>query len=140
MTTLKGLIFTEKKLRFKKGEVIFNNQEEGKEMYFIDSGRVKIVMNTGGNEIILASLDSGDFFGEMSLITGNKRIASAIALTDCKLNTMDKKTFDDNLINDKRFMRNVVEAQASRLEETGLNLKRHLQRFLRMTSTFNITG
>ena len=99
-------------------------------MYFIDSGRIKMVMNAGENEIILATLDPGDFFGEMALITGNKRIATAIALTDCKLNTMDKKTFEENLLNDKRFMMKVVESQATRLEETGLNLKRHLQRFL----------
>jgi CRP-like cAMP-binding protein len=140
MMTLDGLQFTEKKRRYKSGEVIFNKQEEGKEMYFIDSGRVKIVMNAGENEIILATLDSGDFFGEMSLITGNKRIASAIALTDCKLNTMDKETFDANLKNDERFMRKLVESQAHRLEETGLNFKRHLQRFFRMTRTFNVTG
>jgi CRP-like cAMP-binding protein len=85
-----------------------------------------MLMNAGGNEIILATLDAGDFFGEMALITGNKRIATAIALTDCKLNTIDKKTVDANLINDKRFMMKVVESQASRLEETSLNLKRHL--------------
>ena len=140
MMTLDGLLFTEKKRRYKSGEVIFDKQEEGKEMYFIDSGRVKIVMNAGENEIILATLDSGDFFGEMSLITGNKRIASAIALTDCKLNTMDKETFDANLKNNERFMRKLVESQAHRLEETGLNFKRHLQRFFRMTRTFNVTG
>ena len=137
---LKGLVFTEKKLRFKNGEIIFKNQEEGKEMYFIDSGRIKIVMNEGDNEIILATLDADDFFGEMALITGNERIVSAIAITDCKLHTMDKKTFEDNLLNDKMFMRKIVESQASRLEETGLNFKRHLRRFIRMASTFNITG
>jgi CRP-like cAMP-binding protein len=140
MLTLDGLRFTEKKVRFKSGEIIFNKQEQGTQMYFIDSGRVKMVMNVGENEIILATLDQGDFFGEMALITGNKRIATAIALTDCKLNTMDKKTFEENLLNDKRFMMKVVESQATRLEETGLNLKRHLQRFFRMTKVFNITG
>ena len=89
---------------------------------------------------MLATLDSGDFFGEMSLITGNKRFATSIAITDCKLNTMDKNTFDANLKNDERFMRKVIESQAQHLEETGLNFKRHLKRFFRMTMTFNITG
>ncbi len=140
MMNLEGLVFTEKKRRYKEGEVIFDKQEEGKEMYFIDSGRVKIVMSAEDNEIILATLDSGDFFGEMSLITGNKRIATAKALTDCKISTMDKIAFDANLKNSEEFMRNIVESQAQRLEETGLNFKRHLKRFLRMTRTFNITG
>ena len=140
MMTLEGLLFTEKKLRFKSGEVIFNEQDEGDKMYFIESGRVKMVMNAGDSEIILATLDSGDFFGEMALVTGNKRMASAITITDCRLNTMDRKTFDTNLANDKRFMRKVIESQALRLQETGINFKRHIQRFIRMTRTFNITG
>jgi CRP-like cAMP-binding protein len=37
-------------------------------MYFKDSGRIKMVINAGDNEIILATLDSGDFFGEMALL------------------------------------------------------------------------
>lgn len=40
----KELLYTEKKIHFKEGTVIFKEQEEGgKEMYFIDSGRVQIV-------------------------------------------------------------------------------------------------
>lgn len=91
----------QKKIRFKSGEAIFNKPEEETKMYFIDSGRVKMVMSAEDNEIILTTLDAGDFFGEMALITGNKRIATAIALTDCKLNTIDKKTFEVNHINEK---------------------------------------
>ncbi len=138
---LKNLLFTEHKLHFKKGHVIFNEDDDGSnEMYFIDSGRVKIVKKVGETEASLAVLDSGDFFGELSLITGNKRVASAITLTDCKLHTMDKETFESNLFNDKEFMRKILTTLAHRLEETDLNLKRHLQRISRLSKVFNITG
>ncbi|MDR4499499.1 MAG: cyclic nucleotide-binding domain-containing protein [Candidatus Scalindua sp.] len=60
-------------------------------------------MIPGDDEVTLVNLDAGSFFGEMSLITGNKRVASAIALTDCKLNTMDKETFKANLLCKKIF-------------------------------------
>ncbi len=137
----KSLLYTEKKLHIKEGEVIFEeNEEGGKEMYFIDSGRVKIAKKVGDTEATLAILDSNDFFGEMSLITGNKRSASAIAFTDCKLHTMDKETFEFNLSNDKKFMRKILETLAHRLEETDTNLKRHIQRNLRLSKVFNITG
>ncbi len=140
MMNLKKLFFTEKKLHFKKGNVIFKEQEDGKKMYFIDSGRVRIVKKVGDSEATLTILDAGDFFGELALITGNKRVASAVALTDCKLHTMDKETFESNLLNDKKFMRKILETLAFRLEETDLNLKRHIERISRLSKVFNITG
>jgi CRP-like cAMP-binding protein len=42
-------------------------------MYVIDSGRVSIVKKIGDSDIILTTLDEGDYFGEMALITGSKR-------------------------------------------------------------------
>ena len=41
MMTLDGLHFTEKKVRFKSGEIIFNMQDKGSNMYFVDSGRLE---------------------------------------------------------------------------------------------------
>ncbi len=140
MMNLRKLFFTEKKLHFKKGNVIYKEQEDGKNMYFIDSGRVKIVKKIGDSEPTLAILDSGDFFGELALITGNKRVASAVAFTDCKLHTMDKEAFESNLLHDKKFMRKILETLAFRVEETDLNLKRHLERIFRLSKVFNITG
>ncbi len=137
----KSLRYTEKKLHFKGGGIIFKENDEGaKEMYFIDSGRVKIVKKVGDTEATLATLDEGDFFGEMSLISGNKRSASAIAFTDCKLHTMDKETFEYNLSNDIKFTKKILETLAHRLEETDMNLKRHIQRISRLTKVFNVTG
>ena len=137
----KSLRYTEKKLHFKEGDIIFKEQDEdAKEMYFIDSGRVKIVKKVGDTEATLATLDEGDFFGEMSLISGNQRSATAIAFTDCKVHTMDKETFEYNLSNDIKFMRKILETLAHRLEETDINLKRHIQRISRLTKVFNVTG
>ncbi len=137
----KSLRYTEKKLHFKEGDIIFKEQDEdAKEMYFIDSGRVKIVKKVGDTEATLTTLDEGDFFGEMSLISGNKRSASAIAFTDCKVHTMDKEAFEYNLSNDIKFMRKILETLTRRLEETDTNLKRHIQRISRLTKVFNVTG
>ncbi len=137
----KNLLYTAKKIHFKKGEVIFKEHDEGgNEMYFIDSGRVRIVKEVGDTEATLAILDVDDFFGEMSLITGNKRVSSAIAHTDCRLHTMDKETFEYNLSNDRKFTKKILEALAHRLEETDTNLKRHIQRISRLNKVFNITG
>lgn len=138
MVNIKNLIFSKEKVCIKKNEVVFTDQDEGNEMYFIDAGRVKIVKKSGDAEGILAVLNAGDFFGEMALITGNKRTATALALTDCKLRIMDKKTFDSNLENNKAFTKMMLETLAHRLEETDLNLNRYFQRVLRFSKVFKI--
>jgi CRP-like cAMP-binding protein len=129
------LLFTRKKVLFKEGDVICREDEEdGKEMYVIDSGRVSIVKKIGDTDIILTTLDEGDYFGEMTLITGSKRSASAIAHTQCKIHTMDKETFEFNLTNNINFTRKLLGTLARRLEATDTNLKRHIQRSARLSS------
>jgi CRP/FNR family transcriptional regulator, cyclic AMP receptor protein len=137
----KDLLFTREKVLFKEGGIIFKEDEEnGTEMYVIDSGRVNIVKKVGDTDVTLTTLDEGDFFGEMSLITGSKRSASAVAQTKCKLHTMDKETFEFNLSKDINFMRQILETLAHRLEATDTNLKRHIQRSARLSKVFNVTG
>ncbi len=58
----------------------------------------------------------------MSLITGGRRVASAIAFTDCNLHAMDKETFFSNLANNRDFMNIVLLKLAQRLEETDNSL------------------
>ncbi len=137
----KDLLYTKKKIHFKEGDIIFKeDEEECKEMFVIDSGRVNIVKKVGDTDITLTTLDEGDFFGEMSLITGSKRSASAIAQTKCKLHTMDKETFEFNLSKDINFTKQILETLAHRLEDTDTNLKRHVQRNARLSKVFSATG
>ncbi len=132
------LLYTRKKVRFKEGDIIFKENDEAcKEMYIIDSGRVNILKKAGDTDAILTTLDDGDLFGEMSLITGNKRSASAIAQTNCKLHTMDKDTFDFNLTKNTAFMRRILEMFAHRLENADTSLKHHIQRSARLSKVYN---
>ncbi len=117
------LVFTSKNLHFKEGDVIFNVQDEGEEMYLIDSGEVKIVKTIDDVVVNISyrNLSSGDIFGEMSLITGSRRVASAIAFTDCNLHVMDKEAFKSNITNNRDFENRILVTLARRLEETDLS-------------------
>ncbi len=117
----KDWVFTKKNLHFKKDDVIFDERDEGEEMYFIASGEVQIVKTIDDVNVNLASLSSGDFLGEMALITGSRRVASAIASTDCDLHVMDKDTFITNITNSRDFVNRVLASLACRLEETDLS-------------------
>jgi CRP-like cAMP-binding protein len=66
--------------RFPEGSYVFQEGDEGKELYVIVDGRVMICKYIpGGGEEALAILDRGDFFGEMSLLDGEPRSADARA-------------------------------------------------------------
>jgi len=69
----------EKKLN--PGEVLFNEGDKGRLMYLIREGKIKITKGKGEEEKVLAVLKEGDFFGEMAIIDGSPRSASAIAVT-----------------------------------------------------------
>jgi len=68
-----------------KDELIFEKGTPGLGMYVIVSGRVRIATEEDGEEVTLAILTDGDFFGEMSLIDEIERSASAVADCDTKL-------------------------------------------------------
>jgi len=66
---------------FRRGEVIFHQGDPGDALFVLVSGRVKIPLPSAtGDEAILATLRPGDFFGELSLIDGAPRSATAVAL------------------------------------------------------------
>ncbi len=120
----KDLVFTRKNLHFKEGDVIFSEQDEGEEMYLIDSGEVKIVKTIDDVVVNISyrNLSAGDIFGEMSLITGSRRVASAIALTDCNLHVMEKEAFMSNISTNWDFANKILVTLARRLEETDLGV------------------
>ncbi|MGB2959602.1 MAG: cyclic nucleotide-binding domain-containing protein, partial [Bacteroidota bacterium] len=74
------------------GEYVFHAGETGHEMYFISKGRLEVVGEDG--ETLLGVLSDGEIFGEMALLSGQKRIASVRATDYCDLYTLDKQTFD----------------------------------------------
>ncbi len=82
-------------IRFRQGEVIIREGDPGYEMYFIESGRVRVVRGSGTSAILLAELGAGDLFGEMALLTGRPRSATVAALSDLDLWSMPQADFDE---------------------------------------------
>ena len=79
---------------YQKSEVIFEENAPGSEMYVIHSGKVRLATRKMGREVTLATLGTGEFFGEMALVDSSPRTATAIAAADnTRLITLDQDKF-----------------------------------------------
>jgi len=78
------------------GEYIFYQDDPGLGLYLIREGEVTIAkINSTGTNLPLANLSKDDFFGELALIDGEKRSATAIAKTDTKIAVIFKPDLDE---------------------------------------------
>jgi CRP-like cAMP-binding protein len=66
-----------------QGEFFFQENDTGTSMYVLEKGKVLIIKSWKGHDYVLAELQKGDCFGEMSLIDLGPRTASVVALEDC---------------------------------------------------------
>jgi small-conductance mechanosensitive channel/CRP-like cAMP-binding protein len=83
---------------FVRGEAMTRQGAEAHWLYIIVEGKAEVrVMVEGNLSKKVATLQAGDFFGEMGLMTGEPRMATVIALTDTECYRLDKQGFQDIL-------------------------------------------
>jgi CRP/FNR family cyclic AMP-dependent transcriptional regulator len=82
---------------YRKGTYIFREGDEGRDMYFILEGHVRVEKQAGGLTKTLIELRQGDYFGEMAAIIEAPRSASALAVDDCSIAVIDSEIFSQLL-------------------------------------------
>lgn len=70
---------------FAPGETVIRAGDEGSSMFVVHNGRVSVQISDNGKTRTVASLNEGDFFGEMALFTGEPRAASVVALEETEV-------------------------------------------------------
>ena len=98
---------------FADGQTIFEQGGPGTEMYVIREGRVRISGVSQDRETTLGVLNKSDFFGEMSLLTGRPRSATAKAVGNVELVVIGKAQFE-HLVDDP-LVRMMLERMSERI-------------------------
>jgi small-conductance mechanosensitive channel len=80
------------------GEVVLRQGDPGDSLYVVRAGSVAVQIGTGEARREVATLASGQFFGEMSLMTGESRAATVVAKSDCECYIVDKEAFQEILV------------------------------------------
>jgi len=74
---------------YQPGDVVFREGEIGSEMFAIRGGKVELRLG----EKVLDTLEEDEIFGEMALVDGQPRSATAVAVTECQLVPIDTRRF-----------------------------------------------
>ncbi|HEY3236604.1 MAG TPA: mechanosensitive ion channel family protein, partial [Polyangiaceae bacterium] len=78
---------------YNQGEVIIRQGESGDELFLVEHGEVCVNIEGKRGPVEVARLGPGNFFGEMSLMTGEPRSATVLAAVECELIVVKKESF-----------------------------------------------
>lgn len=106
---------------YQAGEVVFQEGDIGKEMFVVVSGSVEVYRQAPeGASKVLATLSSGEMFGEMALIAEGRRFASARSVADdTRLVCIDQARFVYLVSQQPAFALSVIRMMAQRLAGNG---------------------
>jgi CRP/FNR family cyclic AMP-dependent transcriptional regulator len=100
---------------FKQGETIFNEGESGNCMFAVIEGTVAIELRGA----VIERVAQGGVFGEMALIDGQPRSATAVATADCRLGAIDEKRFLRLVEQTPRFALQMMQLITERLRRSS---------------------
>jgi hypothetical protein len=92
VAVIKGL----RLLVFEPGDIVLTEGDRGDSLYVITTGTVKTFVRdtTQGGQLLMRRLKEGDFFGEISVLSGKARSATVTAATHCEMLELDRATLD----------------------------------------------
>ncbi len=106
--------------RYPKDTVVFFENEEGDTFFMILEGRIKVtILGDDGREIILSVLSPGDFFGEMALLDNEPRSATAIAVEETELLSLQRTDFQSALQDNRSIVGALMKVLTTRLRRAN---------------------
>jgi CRP-like cAMP-binding protein len=110
--------------KYSKDQLILVEEEIGKTLFIISKGRVKVTRTSDdGREVILSILESGDFFGEISLLDGKTRSANVTAIENSELLLLRRGDFLQILEDYPQIAIALLKKLAARLRKSDSQIK-----------------
>jgi pilus assembly protein CpaE len=103
-STIRNLARRVRQVMIAAGGAIVYQGEPGDTIFFIESGRCRVIIERPPNAVTVAVLGPGDFFGEAVSLLGRDQQASVIAETDCRLVALDKQSLTSVVGRDTGFL------------------------------------
>ena len=105
---------------FKAGETIFHEHDPGDAMYILRAGAMRIwVHDEDVREVTLAELQPGAFFGELAVLDGSERSATASVTRDSRLYRLSKMNFHEFMLSHPVVAVDMIREIGTRLRQTN---------------------
>jgi len=111
----------------KKGDYLFKQYDETKDLYIIKSGQVRVYKVEGGVEIDLDVIGVGGIVGEIAIIDGGKRSASVVALEDTEAFLISEDDFAGVSAKIPDWFQKIAFILAHRLREADAKIDRNME-------------
>ncbi|MFO0585355.1 MAG: cyclic nucleotide-binding domain-containing protein [Anaeromyxobacter sp.] len=111
---------------FPAGSVLFEEGDPGSRMYVIQAGEVRIEKQAGAGRVTLAVLGPGEAFGEMALLEGQPRSASAVVEKDARILEIDQAAFADLVKGNGEVALRLLRRLSARLREANRQIRNFL--------------
>jgi hypothetical protein len=108
---------------YKKGDFVFRQDEEGDQMYIVQSGQVAIRKSVAGKRTTVTVLEKGDFFGEMSILERLPRTADAEVIEDAGIITINSQIFGDMIRSNPEIAVRMLRKYSMRMREYSEQLE-----------------
>ena len=102
---------------FKPGEIIFSEYEPGDTFYLIQSGRVKLIKDTGEFDRTLDILQPTEMFGEMAILEDFPRSATAIAMDEVTVIELNAQNFEPLILGNPPIALKLLRIFSTRIYE-----------------------
>jgi CRP-like cAMP-binding protein len=101
---------------YQAGEVLFREGESGEVMFVIQSGTVRITKEVAGEQKALAVLGAGEFLGEMAILNGKPRTATATVVDTARCLLIEAKTLEAMVAKNAEIALRLIKKLAKRLD------------------------
>ena len=101
---------------YQPGDVLFREGESGDVMFVIQSGAVRITKQIGGDHKVLAVLGPGEFLGEMAILNGKPRTATATVIEATRCLVIEAKTLESMVARNAEIALRLIKKLAKRLD------------------------
>ena len=105
--------------KFKDGSVIFRENDSSNSLYVLIEGNVELSKSGEQGQILLAMLNPGEMFGEMGILDGSVRSASAVAIGNVVVEETPRENFLETLRNEPDMAHNIMAMLIERLRQAN---------------------
>lgn len=110
--------------QFAKDQVILHEEDTPNYLYFIYTGKVKIIqLSVDGKERMIAIHKQGDFFGEMAILDGMTEPATVVALENTKIGLISGEMFHHYLLSNNKVLKEIIAMLCARLRDAWSMVK-----------------